>query len=299
MSTFNSPIINIQLATQLINEHFPQWAGLAIEPVASAGTDNALFHLGEAMLIRLPNAQWAYQQVEKEQRWLPLMADHLPIDIPRPIAMGRSSVAFEHSWSIYNWLDGSDLSQQSLENLDQAAIDLAAFIRALQSRNSSGGPRAGAHNNYRGIDLSKLDSVVRSSIDELGSRIDGPVISELWQCALNESPWQQAPVWLHGDIHPGNILAKHGRISAVIDFGLMGVGDPACDLLVAWNLLAHDSRQLFRQHLQVDDSTWARGRGWALYTALVALPYYWSSNPVIVAMAQRTLNEILADSALW
>jgi len=296
MSINNPPVINLQLAAQLVKEQFPQWAELAIEPVPSAGTDNALFHLGETMLIRLPSAQWAYQQVEKEQRWLPTMATSLPIDIPQPIAMGSSSTAFEHSWSIYNWLDGSDLTKQSLKHLDQAALDLAGFVRALQSLHGSEGPRAGAHNNYRGVALAKLDSVVRLSIDELGSRIDGPVISELWHSALNEPAWEQAPVWLHGDIHPGNILAKQGRISAVIDFGLMGVGDPACDLQVAWNLLGPDSRQLFRQQLNVDDSTWARGRGWALYMALVALPYYWHSNPVIVAMAQRILSEILREN---
>lgn len=291
--------IALDLAVHLLRTQFPHWAHLRVEPVASAGTDNALFSLGEDMVIRIPRATWATEQVDKEQKWLPRLAPDLPLPIPVPLAQGRPDESYPWAWSVYRWLDGEDVQAGALGDLNQAARDLAGFINALQRIDPADGPRWGKHNNYRGVPLAVLDPTVRRSIAALEHLIDTPIdtgaASRAWAAALEAPSWEEAPVWVHGDIHCGNLLTSDGRISGVIDWGLAGVGDPACDLIVAWNLLTGESRNIFRAEVRVDEATWTRGRGWALYTGLVALPYYLDKNPVIVQSARRVIKEVLTD----
>lgn len=264
--------VGLDLAVHLLTTQFPHWAHLGIAPIKSAGTDNALFSLGDDMVIRIPRATWATQQVDKEQKWLPRLAPGLPLPIPVPLAQGRPDETYPWAWSVYRWLDGEDVQAGALDDLNQAARDLAGFIKALQRIDPSGGPHSGKRNNYRGVALAVLDPTVRRSIAALENLIDTSAASRAWEVALEAPPWQEAPVWVHGDLHGGNLLISDGRISGVIDWGLAGVGDPACDLIVAWNLLTGESRDIFRAEVSVDEATWARGRGWALYTGLVALP---------------------------
>ncbi|RMF76469.1 MAG: aminoglycoside phosphotransferase family protein, partial [Chloroflexi bacterium] len=262
------------LVRRLLTAQFPQWADLHIEAVSSAGTDNALYRLGDAMVMRLPRIHNAVAQVDKEQMWLPKLAPHLPLAIPTPLARGKPGAGYPFQWSIYRWLDGDNAMLDRITDPAQMATQLAQFINALQHIDTTGGPCPGSHNFSRGVPLVMRDADTRAAIDSLHGIIDTDAASAAWDAALNTPAWNNPPVWIHGDLQSGNLLAQNGRLSAVIDFGGLAVGDPACDLQVAWNLFDVEARAVFRDAVSVDEATWARGRGWALSVGLIALPYY-------------------------
>ncbi len=282
-----------ELVSRLLTAQFPQWAMLPIQRVASAGTDNALYRLGDELVVRLPRIHWAVGQVEKEQRWLPKLAQQLPLAVPTPLVMGVPSEGYPWHWSVYRWLDGENATLDQLTDPCEAARTLAAFITTLQSLDTTDGPVPGEHNSGRGEPLVARTASVKSALAQLKGRIDTNAAAEAWESALRAPVWDKAPVWIHGDLHAGNLLTTNGQLTAVIDFGCLGVGDPACELIVAWNLFDANSRQIFREALDIDDATWERGRGSALSTALIALPYYWNTNPTIVNASLRTLSEVL------
>ena len=290
--------IDEALVRRLLAAQFPQWADLPLAAVPSAGTDNALYRLGADMAVRLPRIESATWQVDKEQRWLPRLAPHLPLAIPVPLAMGEPGEGYPFRWSVYRWLDGENATVERIADPGQLAIDLAAFITALQRIDATGGPPPGAHNFFRGEPLAERDTETRAVIASLAGTLDADALTAAWKAALHAPAWHGPPVWIHGDLQSGNLLAVQGRLSAVIDFGGLGVGDPACDLIVAWNLLSADTREVFRAALAVDDATWARGRGWALTVGLIALPYYEKTNPVLAGIARRSIDEVLADHAI-
>jgi aminoglycoside phosphotransferase (APT) family kinase protein len=248
--------------------------------------------------VRLPRIHWAIGQVDKEYQWLPRLAPHLPLAIPVPLANGSPGAGYPWQWSVCPWLAGETATIARSADPRQVATDLAHFIAALQRIDATGGPPPGRHNAFRGEPLALRDAATRKAIASLDGRIDTGAATAAWEAALQAPAWDGLPVWIHGDLQAGNLLAVEGRLSAVIDFGCLGVGDPACDLMVAWNLLSADTREVFRAALQVDDATWARGRGWALTQALVFIPYYLDTNPVGVGVARRTIDEILADQRL-
>lgn len=283
-------ITDAALVRRLLTAQFPQWAGLPIAPVPSAGTDNALYRLGDEMAVRLPRIQWATGQVALEQRWLPMLAPHLPLTLPVPLAVGQPGAGYPWRWSVWRWLPGENATFDRLGDPGQAAVELAHFIRALQQIDPTGAPTSS-----RGVPLITRDPEVRRAIAAMDGMLDAAAITAEWEAALAAPEWAGAPVWIHGDLQPGNLLAQTGRFRAVIDWGCMGLGDPAVELLVAWNLFDAASRAVLRAALAVDDATWGRGRGWALSMALIALPYYLHTNPGIVAMAWRILDELLAD----
>ncbi|MEO8285109.1 MAG: aminoglycoside phosphotransferase family protein [Chloroflexota bacterium] len=283
------------LVRRLLEAQFPQWADLPIEPVHSTGTDNAIYRLGEEMAVRLPRIHWAVEQVDKEQQWLPRLAPLLPLAIPTPLAMGAPGEGYPWNWSVYRWLEGENATIERIDDPNVAATHLAQFIAALQRIDPTGGPPPGQHNSFRGVPLANRDAGTRAAIQSLHGILDRGAVTASWEAALQAPTWQHPPVWIHGDLQSGNLLAQHGRLSAVIDFGCLGVGDPACDLMIAWNLFSAETRNLFRAELQVDDATWARGRGWALSTGLIALPYYQSTNPVLAGIARHAIGEVLAD----
>ncbi len=283
---------DVSLVRRLLAAQFPQWADLPIRPVPSAGTDNALYRLGEDMAVRLPRIEWAVGAVEKEQRWLPKLAPHLPLAIPVPLGLGSPAEGYPWHWSVYRWLDGEEATVARICDLGEAATDLAQFVAALQRIDARGGPRPGPTN--RGVPLATRDEYTRSAIAALGGMVDTGAVTEAWEAALRAPVWDGSPVWIHGDLAPGNLLVVDGRLTAVIDFGALNVGDPAADLIVAWNLFPAGVRGVYRAVLQVDDATWARGRGWALSVALIQLPYYQSTNPVLAA-SSRVIGEVLAD----
>ena len=286
---------NSSLVVRLLTTQFPQWAGLPIEPVPSAGTDNALYRLGDNMAVRLPRIHWATGQVDKEHQWLPRLAPFLPLAIPFPLAKGKPGEGYPWHWSVYRWLEGENATIDCIANPLQAATDLAQFIAALQLIDATGGPPPGPHNFSRGEPLALRDTRTRDAIATLRGTLNVDAVTAVWDAAIEAPVWQGPPVWLHGDLQSGNLLAVQGRLSAVIDFGGLGVGDPACDVMAAWMFLSAETRGVFRAALQVDSATWARGRGWALSVGLIALAYYQSTNPALAGIARRAIHEALAD----
>jgi len=243
------------LVRRLLAAQFPQWADLPIEPVHSAGTDNAIYRLGDDMAVRLPRIEWATANVDKEHRWLPRLAPLLPLAIPVPLARGEPGEGYPWHWSVYRWLEGENATIDRVDDPRQAATDLARFVAALQRIDPNCGPPA-----RRGVPLATRDALTRDAIASSQRMLDTDAVTAAWEAALEAPGWRGPPVWIHGDLQSGNLLAQHGRITAVIDFGGLGVGDPACDLMVAWNLLSAETRDVFRAALTVDDATWARGR---------------------------------------
>jgi aminoglycoside phosphotransferase (APT) family kinase protein len=276
----------------LLARQFPQWADLAIDPVVSYGTDHDIYRLGGHLAARLPRIGWATKQAAKEAEWLPRLAPHLPLAVPVQLAMGHPAEGYPFAWSVYEWLPGEN-ANGTIDDLDQAAVDLAAFVNALRQVDATDAhPRPPGG---RGAPLAELDESVRRSIAELGDRFDGDAALRSWEESLNASSWDGEEVWVHGDLLPGNLLVVDGRLSAVIDFGGLNVGDPACDLQPAWNVFAGNSRSRYRAELQIDDASWLRGRGWALAQAAWALPYYWDTNPWMIRQASHGLAQVLAD----
>jgi aminoglycoside phosphotransferase (APT) family kinase protein len=286
---------DVSLVGRLLAAQFPYWADFPLEPVPSAGTDNAIYRLGGDMAVRLPRIHWAVGQVDKERQWLPRLAPHLPLAIPVPLARGVPAEGYPWHWSVYRWLEGETATLERLADPRRAATELAQFVTALQRIDPAGGPPPGPHNSGRGVPLAARDSPTRAAIAALQGLIDAGAAIAAWESALQAPAWPGPPVWIHGDLQSGNLLAVQGRLTAVIDFGCLGVGDPACDLIVAWNLLSAGTRESFRAALSVDEATWARGRGWALSVGLIALPYYRSTNPVLAANARHTIDTVLAD----
>ncbi|MFD7155239.1 aminoglycoside phosphotransferase family protein [Kribbella sp. NPDC059898] len=280
---------------RLVAEQFPRWAELAVRPVADGGWDNRTFHLGTDLIVRLPSAAEYAQAVEKEHRWLPVLAPLLPLPIPVPLALGEPTAEYPYPWSIYQWIDGLTASADRIADPVRFALDLAGFLVALQSVDAGDGPQPGIHNWYRGGTLRTYDKNTQAALaeDELAGQVDVELAREIWANSL-DAPWDQVDRWFHGDIAEGNLLLNDGQLSAVIDFGTCGVGDPACDLAIAWTLLSADGRQAFRDRLAVDDPTWARGRGWALWKALATYRSTYD-DPKEAAPAKQVLDEIFTE----
>jgi len=264
------PDITPEVAARLVAAQFPEWADLPVAPVSLDGRDNTTFRLGGELSVRLPSADAYVAQVEKEHRWLPVLARQLPLPIPEPVAMGRPGGGFPRPWSIYRWIDGDDATIDRIANPSAFAADLAGFLHALYAIDASSGPPPGPHSFFRGGPVEVLDAQSRASIELLADQVDTEAAAEVWEAALT-STWDRPPAWVHGDVTASNLLIADGRLRAVIDFGCAAVGDPACDLMMAWAFFTGESAEVFRAGLPVDDATWARGRGWALWKALVTL----------------------------
>jgi len=288
-------VIDAELARSLVAGQFPHWAGLAVEAVAEGGWDNRTFHLGPHMAVRLPSAAPYAAQVEKEHRWLPVLAPSLPLAIPVPLAMGEPALGYPWRWSVYRWLGGQAATSARIADLRALAAALAEFLAALQRIDAAGGPAPGAHNFWRGGTLATYDPETRRAIAALGGRIDARAVTAVWDEAL-ASAWSSTPVWVHGDIAPGNLLVEDGRLVAVIDFGCSGVGDPACDLAIAWTMFEDESRAAFRAGLPDDAGLWARARGWTLWKALITLAALPGANPAGANDSLRVINAVLADA---
>lgn len=257
-------VIDEPLVRRLVAAQFPKWKDLPIQPVALSGWDNRTFHLGNEMLVRMPSSSEYAAQVEKEQHWLPKLAPFLPLPIPTPLAIGEPMEGYPWKWSIYRWLEGETAASGYIANLSEFAASLAEFLSAFQSIDSTGGPLPGLHSFHRGGSLKVYDSEVRQAITALKDKIDVNAATKVWEKAL-ATTWRGSPVWVHGDISAGNLLVQNGRLFAVIDFGQLAVGDPACDLAIAWTLFKGKSREAFRAGIPLDEGTWARGLGWTLY----------------------------------
>jgi aminoglycoside phosphotransferase (APT) family kinase protein len=278
---------------RLIEEQFPQWAGLPVQPVASGGWDNWTFRLGAGMAVRLPSAAEYALAVDKEHRWLPALAPRLPLPIPVPLAKGAPGADYPYWWSLYHWLAGAPPTQDRIADPVRFAVDLAGFLAALRSTDPADGPRPGKHNWFRGGPLRTYDGAARSALTALDGRIDTGLAGRIWRTAL-DARGAGVESWFHGDVAEGNLLLRHGQLAAVIDFGTCGVGDPACDLAIAWTLLTAEGRQVFRERLSVDEAEWSRGRGWALWKTLVTYAGTLDGDKEGAAGARRVLDEIFS-----
>ena len=286
--------ISAGLVSRLVATQFPQWADLPVRPVDVDGWDNATFRLGEGMLVRLPSAEEYVPGTRKEQRWLPVLAGQLPLPIPELLAAGGPACGFPRPWSVYRWIDGTPVSGRTVPDLPQFAADLAGFLTALYRIDPAGGPPPGPHNFFRGGPLAVYDGETQQALGALQGHIDVVLAAEVWQAALRAT-WPGRPVWFHGDAQPGNLLAKRGRLCAVIDFGTCGVGDPACDTTIAWTFLSGESSRVFKERLPVDAATWVRGRGWAIWKAMKVLVGALHHDPQDAAFTTRVIDKILAD----
>ena len=281
--------IDIDLVRRLLAAQFPDWADRPISAVASSGTDNAMFRLGEDLAVRLPRVSRAAADIDAERRWLPTLAPHLPVAIPEIVAVGEPAHDLPWRWTVNRWLTGRNPQVDALAEPEDLAIDLAEFITALRAVEPSGGP-----NLSRGGPLADRDVATRAAITASAGLVDTDGLHRIWAETITIAGSARA-AWTHGDLSPGNVLIDQGRLRAVIDFGAFGVGDPTVDLVVAWNLLPEAARPILRAALDVDDATWARGRGWALSIAAIQLPYYVHTNPALAANSRHVLDQILAD----
>lgn len=285
--------IDSALVRRLVAAQLPEWAVLPVEPVVPGGWDNRTFRLGRDLSVRLPSGAAYVAQVAKEHAWLPKLAQRLPLPVPAPVALGAPGEGYPWPWSVYRWIDGDRVTPESALDRRALAVALADFLSALQRIDTAGGPPPGRHNFFRGGPLSVYDAETRHAIDVLGARVDGAAAAAIWREAML-APRSGPPVWLHGDVAASNLLVRQGRLCAVIDFGCCGIGDPSCDLAIAWTLFSGDSRTAFRDALPLDAAAWARGRGWALWKALITLAET-DVAAAKVAEARRVLDELLAE----
>ncbi len=293
MST-QKPPINPSLVQRLIAAQFPQWHDLPIRPVATSGWDNRTFHLGDDLLVRLPSAACYAAQVPKEQRWLPYLAPQLPLQIPAPIACGEPSPEYPWQWSVFLWLPGESACQASISDHRELARSLAQFLNALHRIDTTDGPAAGKQSFYRGDSLSHYDAQARESLKLLLGKINTKAASMLWDKAM-ATTWTNKPVWVHGDLSAGNLLVASGKLYAVIDFGQLAVGDPACDLAIAWTLFEGESRDVFRAALPLDADTWLRGAAWTLWKYMLVAAKQTDWNAVEAAQPTRVIEAVLKD----
>jgi aminoglycoside phosphotransferase (APT) family kinase protein len=292
----NRDEIDAELARRLIDEQFPEWSGLPIARVAADGWDNRTFRLGGELSIRLPTGDWYAQQVAKEQRWLPRLAPQLPLPIPEPVAQGEPGCGFPYAWSVYRWIDGEIAERARIDDLPRFAADLAGFLVALRGADATGGPAPGEHNFFRGGPLATYEAEALQAVETLGGEIPRDAVLRVWADAM-ATRWERAPVWVHGDVAAGNLLVRGGRLAAMLDFGSSGVGDPACDVVIAFTFLDAPGRDRFRAALGLDDATWSRGRGWALWKALITLVGRLEDGSP-ASRPRRDIDRVLADAAL-
>jgi aminoglycoside phosphotransferase (APT) family kinase protein len=276
--------IDTTLVRRLLRGQFPRWADLPLAPLASGGTVNAVYRLGADLTVRLPLTAGGAGDIANEHRVLSTLKG-LPVAIPEVAALGGPAEGYPWPWAVHRWLDGAP----AVEGRFTAPHTLAEFVVALGATRAAGPPA------YRGKPLAPVDRATRRAIEEL-SRTDEPFDAEaafaVWTEALDAPKWTDRPRWVHSDLMPSNLLLRDGHLTGVLDWATAGLGDPACDLIPAWNLLTAATRPVFRDVVGADDAIWARGRGWALSMAVIQLPYYRHTNPVISANARYVLTEL-------
>jgi aminoglycoside phosphotransferase (APT) family kinase protein len=281
--------IDADFARRLVEIRYPQWAGWPVRAVDAQGHDNRTFRLGDTLKLRLPRSEAYAAQAVKEARWLKILAPHLPVAIPEVVRLGDPATAYPLQWSVQTWIEGEPAGAAQARDV-QFAEGVAGFLRALRAIDASRGPEAGAHSFHRGGDLRVYDVEARAAAEVLRGEIDGARAIGVWEATLG-SRWSEAPVWVHGDVAAGNLLVRDGRLCAVIDFGCLAVGDPACDLTIAWTLFEGAAREAFVRGVALDDATWTRARGWALWKAMITLARDRGDEGV-----RRVVRDVLAEA---
>lgn len=286
--------IDAALVKRLLAAQFPQWSELPVRPVEVDGWDNRTYRVGDSLTARLPTAPGYGPAVAKENAWLPRLAPSLPVAVPPILGEGAPGEGYPFPWSVRGWLDGETAARERIDDMAQFAVSVAEFILALQRCDTTGGPLAGEHSWFRGASPAYYDEETRRCLAALAGRVDTDKAAVVWEAAL-AAEWRGEPVWFHGDIASGNLLVADGKLTAVIDFGTSGVGDPACDLVIAWGMFSGESREAFRYTVAQDAATWARARGWLLWKCLLTLSGNIDTDPERAAFDQRLVAEVLAD----
>jgi aminoglycoside phosphotransferase (APT) family kinase protein len=281
--------INVELVHRLLLTQFPHLCDRPLNEVRSTGTVNAIYRLGDDLCVRLPRVQHWVADLEKELEWLPKLARHLPLAVPEPVAKGEAGSGYPFPWAIYRWIQGETFATDRVGHEHQAAADLAQFVAELRRIDPSGAPRSGRK------PLRQLDEMTRAALESLRGVVATDAATAAWESSLQAPAWDGSPVWRHCDLLAPNLLVEGGRLKAVIDFGGAGIGDPALDVIPAWSVFGKSGRIAFRSVLDIDEGTWARARGFALHQALLIIPYYPETNPGFVAMAKRTVQQVLDD----
>jgi aminoglycoside phosphotransferase (APT) family kinase protein len=282
--------IDAALVRRLLASQFPRYCDLPVEEVQSTGTVNAIYRLGDDLCVRLPRVERWAGDLDKELEWLPKLAPRLRLAVPEPVAKGEPESKYPFRWAIYRWLTGAPFSTDGVVDEHKAAVDLAQFVADLQGIDPAAAPRSGRK------PLHDLDSATRYTIDALRGIVDTDAATAVWERCLQAPVWDGHPVWRHCDLLMPNLLVEDGHLKAVIDFGGVGIGDPAADIIAAWSVFGPSARRVFRDCLDVDDGTWARARGYALHQALGIISYYPETNPGFVVTATRTLHQVFADN---
>ena len=285
--------IDASLVHRLLTSQMPDLAGRPLHRFASSGTVNAVYRLGDDLLVRLPRAPDFNAGPEREARWMPVFAQSLPIHVPSYERLGRPTDDYPSHWSVLEWVDGAPADASTITRLDDAATDLGEFVVALRDVPTDGAPEGG---NYRALGLGRVDAEFRRSLATLPDDIDRSRVASVWERCTSVDVWTGRPSWVHTDLRGDNLIAHGGRLVAVIDWEGCTVGDPSADHLAAWWLFDGDSRETFRAASRVDKDSWFRAMGWALLMSVTAIPYYADSNPAFVGQARRALHEILGDS---
>jgi aminoglycoside phosphotransferase (APT) family kinase protein len=291
------PAIDTDLVRRLLAAQAPDLAGQPIAPVKQAGTDYSIFRLGDALAVRLPSHEGAVPRIASEHRWLPRLAPGLPLAIPRPMMLGVAGEGYPWPWMIQDWLKGDTALARPPADLRSMATDLGRFLAALHRIDATGMPPGGAHNHLRGLPLAARDPRMRTHIEKAPEHgVEPGMVARMWEEALAVPPWGGPAVFVHGDLQPANLLVREGRLAGVIDFGLMGAGDPAIDLMPAWMFFRGESRAAFREAVGLDDATWRRGRGWALSIGLFGVIFYAGRNRDLVRIYRTMLDAALAGA---
>lgn len=297
MTATNTPRAEVDIDEALVREllvdQHPDLAELPLVRMAS-GWDNAMFRLGDDLAVRLPRRAVAVPLVRHEQRWLPELAARLPLPVPEPVRRGTPGAGYPWDWSVCRWVPGTPAIAAPLADPETAARSLAAFLGALHQP----APTEAPANPYRGVPLGDRSASVAERVERLHATIDAPLVLRRWSDLVATPPWTGPALWLHGDLHPANLLVQDGRLSGVIDFGDLTAGDPAADLSVAWMMFSPEVRTTFRAALGgVDDDTWRRAQGWALALALAYLAHS-ADNPPYEEMGRRTFAEVLGEQGV-
>ncbi|MEV7330426.1 aminoglycoside phosphotransferase family protein [Micromonospora sp. NPDC093244] len=286
--------VTVEVVAALVAEQFPHWRGLPVRPLSSAGTVNALFRIGPDVVLRFPlrpsTGGELRDELLREQEHARLFAAHLPVAVPEPLGLGEPGEGYAGWWTAYRFIPGETAGPDRIGDPDVFARDLAGVVVALRGIDTGGRSWSGSG---RGGSLADQDADVRAALAVSGALTDTAALAEVWARCRDARREDPVDMWIHADLMPGNLLVRDGRLAAVIDLGAVGVGDPAVDLMPAWNLFDAGARETYRRALGVDDATWERGRGWALGQAINALPYYVETNPVMADIARHTLGAVL------
>jgi aminoglycoside phosphotransferase (APT) family kinase protein len=273
------------LVHRLLAAQLPDLADRPLTVVEPWGTDNALWRLGDDLIVRLPRIHWATGQVDREAMWLPRLAPHLSVALPEPVAVGEPGDRYPYRWAVHRWLPGDGATLDRIDDTTTFAFDLAQVVRELQGLRTDGAPAA----RNRARPLQEYDESTRRAIDRASHLIDAGSATTVWEEALAAPPFEGTSVWVHGDLE-GNCLVSDGRLSGVVDWGSACAGDPAVDVQVVWSpLFTDESRRTFLDALDIDDATLARSRGAAINQACAALPYYLHTYPLIVERSWHKL----------